>query len=102
MTVVPAVDADRVLEVARLLEPHVRHTPLIPSPAEGLLKLKSLQPTGSFKVRGFFAAAHAIEHERVARGIMSVSAGNAALACAYVAHRSRCHVVWSCTRTPRG
>ncbi|MGA7988009.1 MAG: pyridoxal-phosphate dependent enzyme [Candidatus Dormiibacterota bacterium] len=86
MTVVPAVDADRVREVARTLAPHVRHTPLIPSPAGGYLKLESLQPTGSFKVRGFFAAAHAIERERVTRGIMSVSAGNAALACAYVAH----------------
>jgi threonine dehydratase len=86
VTVVPEVDADRVLATARQLAPHVRRTPLIPSPAGGFLKLESLQPTGSFKVRGFFAAAHAIEREHVARGIMSVSAGNAALACAYVAH----------------
>jgi threonine dehydratase len=86
VSAVPSVDADRVHETARLLAPHIRRTPLIPSPAGGFLKLESLQPTGSFKVRGFFAAAHAIDSERIARGIMSVSAGNAALACAYVAH----------------
>ena len=72
-------------EITRLLAPHIRHTPLIPTPAGGYLKLESQQPTGSFKVRGFFAAAHLMERERVARGLLTVSAGNAALACAYVA-----------------
>src|SRR6202011_6071715 len=83
------VDAARVREVARLLAPHIRHTPLIPTPAGGFLKLESLQPTGSFKVRGFFAAAHGMARERVARGLLTVSAGNAALACAYVARELR-------------
>ncbi len=55
-------------------------------PVEGaLLKLECLQPTGSFKVRGFFAAALALPPERVRRGLITVSAGNAAQACAYVA-----------------
>ncbi len=85
MTAIAGVDASRVHETARLVAPHIRHTPLVPTPGGGLLKLESLQPTGSFKVRGFFAAAHAIERERVARGLLTVSAGNAALACAYVA-----------------
>ena len=85
MTAIAGVDASRVHEAARLVGPHIRHTPLVPTPGGGLLKLESLQPTGSFKVRGFFAAAHAIERERVARGLLTVSAGNAALACAYVA-----------------
>lgn len=85
MTAIAGVDASRVNETARLVAPHIRHTPLVPTPGGGLLKLESLQPTGSFKVRGFFAAAHAIERERVARGLLTVSAGNAALACAYVA-----------------
>ena len=76
-------------EVARLLAPHIRHTPLIPTPGGGFLKLESLQPTGSFKVRGFFAAAHVFDRERVARGLLTVSAGNAALACAYVARELR-------------
>jgi threonine dehydratase len=50
------------------------------------LKLECLQPTGSFKVRGFFAAALGLPKEQVSRGLMTVSAGNAAQACAYVAH----------------
>ena len=85
MTAIPEVDAARVAEVARLLSPHIRHTPLIPTPSGGFLKLESLQPTGSFKVRGFFAAAHVVDRERVAHGLLTMSAGNAALACAYVA-----------------
>ena len=89
MTATQVVGAARVHEVARLLAPHIRHTPLIPTPAGGFLKLESLQPTGSFKVRGFFAAAHVITRERVARGLLTVSAGNAALACAYVARELR-------------
>ena len=89
------VDSARVREIARLLAPHIRHTPLIPTPAGGLLKLESVQPTGSFKVRGLFAAAHGMARERVARGLLTVSAGNAALACAYVARELRvpCRVV---------
>ena len=85
MTAVEGLDAARVHEVARQVAPHIRHTPLIRTPAGGFLKLESLQPTGSFKVRGFFAAAHVIARDRVARGLLTVSAGNAALACAYVA-----------------
>jgi threonine dehydratase len=55
-------------------------------PVEGaLLKLECLQPTGSFKVRGFFAAALALAPEKLKRGLLTVSAGNAAQACAYVA-----------------
>ena len=95
MTAIARVDAARVLEVAGLLAPHLRHTPMIPTPSGGFLKLESLQPTGSFKVRGFFAAAHVVDRERVARGLLTVSAGNAALACAYVARELRvpCRVV---------
>jgi len=56
-------------------------------PVEGaLLKLECLQPTGSFKVRGFFAAALALPDERRKKGLITVSAGNAAQACAYAAH----------------
>ena len=55
-------------------------------PVDGaLLKLECLQPTGNFKVRGFFAAALALPEERRSRGLITVSAGNAAQACAYAA-----------------
>lgn len=92
---IDGLDAARVHEIARLLTPHVRHTPLIPTPGGGFLKLESMQPTGSFKVRGFFTAAHLIDRERVARGLLTVSAGNAALACAHVARELRvpCRIV---------
>jgi len=49
------------------------------------LKLECLQPTGSFKVRGFFAAALAMTPEQRKPGLITVSAGNAAQACAFVA-----------------
>lgn len=50
------------------------------------LKLDLLQPTGSFKVRGYAAAALALPDERRRAGLRTVSAGNAAAACAYIAH----------------
>jgi len=74
-----------VKAAAERARPHVVRTPLMP--VEGaVLKLECLQPTGSFKVRGFFAAALALPKERLAKGLITVSAGNAAQACAYVAH----------------
>lgn len=78
------IDLESIREAAARARPHVQRTPLIP--VEGaLLKLECLQPTGSFKVRGFFAAALALPPERLSRGLITVSAGNAAQACAYVA-----------------
>jgi threonine dehydratase len=78
------IGIDRIRAAAARARPHVMRTPLIP--VEGaLLKLECLQPTGSFKVRGFFAAALALEPEKLRRGLITVSAGNAAMACAYVA-----------------
>ena len=63
----------------------MQRTPLVP--VEGaLLKLECLQPTGSFKVRGFFAAATALPKGQLGRGLITVSAGNAAQACSYAAH----------------
>ena len=79
------IPIERLLAAADRARPHVLRTPLIP--VEGaLLKLECLQPTGSFKVRGFFAAALALPEDRMRRGLITVSAGNAAQACAYVAH----------------
>ena len=79
------IPIERVRAAAERARPHVLRTPLIP--VEGaLLKAECLQPTGSFKVRGFFAAALALSQEDLRRGLITVSAGNAAQACAYVAH----------------
>ncbi len=78
------IDLQSIRAAAERARPYVYRTPLIP--VEGAqLKLECLQPTGSFKVRGFFAAALALPEERRSRGLITVSAGNAAQACAYAA-----------------
>lgn len=80
------IPIERIRAAAESARPHVLRSPLVP--VEGaLLKLECLQPTGSFKVRGFFAAALALPPERLRRGLITVSAGNAAQACAYVARK---------------
>lgn len=69
-----------------------RVSPFVPaSPALELqpgrwVKLECLQPAGSFKVRGYLAAALAMPEERLRRGLLTVSAGNAAAGCAFAAH----------------
>jgi threonine dehydratase len=78
------VSIDRIEAAAGRVRPHVVRTPMVP--VEGaLLKLECLQPTGSFKVRGFFAAALSLPADQLRRGLITVSAGNAAQACAYAA-----------------
>jgi len=78
------IPLDRIRAAADRARPHVVRTPLV-QVVGALLKLECLQPTGSFKVRGFFAAALALPPEKLAKGLITVSAGNAAQACAYVA-----------------
>jgi threonine dehydratase len=95
------IELSRVRAAAERARPHVLRTPMVP--AEGaLLKLECLQPTGSFKVRGFFAAALALPDERLRNGLITVSAGNAAQACAYVANLLgvSCRVVMFDTAPP--
>ena len=63
-------------------------TPLVPFPRiEPLLLLKpeSLQPTGSFKVRGAYAAISGLPAEARRRGVVAHSSGNHACAVAYAA-----------------
>jgi threonine dehydratase len=95
------IGIDRIRAAAGRARPHVQRTPLIPIPG-AQLKLECLQPTGSFKVRGFFAAALALEPEQLRRGLITVSAGNAAQACAYVARKLgvSCRVVMYDTAPP--
>ncbi len=84
-TIIGMIPIERIRAAAERARPHVLRTPLLP--VEGAqLKAECLQPTGSFKVRGFFAAALALPPEQLKRGLITVSAGNAAQACAYVAH----------------
>jgi threonine dehydratase len=82
------IELERIRAAAERARPYVHRTPLIP--VEGAqLKLECLQPTGSFKVRGFFASAiraQLVMAEKFEKGLITVSAGNAAQACAFVAH----------------
>jgi threonine dehydratase len=89
------IPIESVRAAAERARPHVLRTPLLPLDERTYLKLECLQPTGSFKVRGFFARALQLTDEERARGLLTVSAGNAAAACSYVANRLglRCRVV---------
>jgi len=96
------IPLDEIRAAAERARPYVRRTPLHPLDGGRWLKLELLQPTGSFKVRGFLAAALAVPPERRARGLLTVSAGNAALACAYAARTLDvpCRVVMFDTAPP--
>src|ERR1700689_2015797 len=48
------------------------------APAEIYLKLESFQPIGSFKIRGAYNAIALLSPEERARGVWTISAGNAA------------------------
>jgi threonine dehydratase len=89
------IPIDRIRAAAARAAPHVLASPLLPLDGANHLKLDCLQPAGSFKVRGFFARALQLSEEERGRGLLTVSAGNAAAACAYVANRLglRCRVV---------
>jgi threonine dehydratase len=83
--IIAVLELARIRAAAERARPYVQRTPLVP--VEGAqLKLECLQPTGSFKVRGFFAAATGLPPEKLQQGLITVSAGNAAQACAYAAH----------------
>ena len=56
--------------------------------AEIYLKLESLQPIGSFKIRGAWNAVRALSPEQLGRGVWTVSAGNAAQGVAFAARRA--------------
>ncbi len=78
--VLAGVAADRIA-------PYVRRTPLAPF-INGLeLKAESLQPTGSFKIRGAINSILELGLAARARGVVAHSSGNHAQAVAYAAAR---------------
>ncbi len=69
-------------------------TPLVKLQAEApetaadvWLKLETLQPIGSFKIRGAASALGLLPRERLAAGVLTASAGNMAQGAAYCARR---------------
>lgn len=85
---------DEIWRAHALLSHHLRPTPLRFSPAvseqfgsQVWLKLENAQPTGSFKVRGALNYLSQLGAEDKARGLVTASAGNHALAVGYAAQR---------------
>ena len=81
------VSLKEIRAAARRLDGVVLRTPLVPlSAVPGLwLKPESLQATGSFKVRGGYAAISALPVAQRERGVVAHSSGNHAQAVAYAA-----------------
>lgn len=96
------ITLDDIREAQSNIQGLVHRTPLMKATAIGAqagvelyLKCENLQKTGSFKPRGQInKIAHLSQAER-ARGIITVSAGNAAQGCAFAARRvgAKCVVV---------
>lgn len=87
---VTSVSLADVVRARERLRGEVPHTPLVPIPLEGGalgLKLETLQPIGSFKLRGAGNAILQAAPERVAEGVVTVSAGNMAQGIAWWARR---------------
>jgi threonine dehydratase len=89
----PVTAADVAAAGIRVAEVAIR-TPLVPSVAlsrrcgvEVTLKLESVQPTGSFKIRGAASKIGSLDAEVAARGVVTASTGNHGRAVAHVAAR---------------
>ena len=93
--VTPAVDApldrDAIAAAHRLIEPHIRRTPVMAvrgdelgvGPVALTLKLELFQHTGSFKPRGAFA--NLLLRKAPVAGVVAASGGNHGAAVAYAA-----------------
>jgi threonine dehydratase len=84
------VDLEDVRLAQRRLEGVALHTPLVPYPRSSpertlRFKLESLQPVGSFKLRGAYNKISSLSEEEKARGVVAYSSGNHAQGVAYAA-----------------
>jgi threonine dehydratase len=90
------VSVAEIREAARVLGPVAVRTPLVPVPALSpklLVKPESLQPTGSFKLRGAYTAISAHGRDAIERGVVAHSSGNHGHAVAYAAALLGVHAV---------
>jgi len=89
------ISLDTIRDAARIVYDVVVRTPLVrlelPLPGGGgpeiFLKLETLQPIGSFKIRGAYNAIRHLTSEQLADGVWTVSAGNAAQGVALAARK---------------
>ena len=85
MTPLSAIqDARGVIANSAIRTPLVRLN-VSSAPAEIYLKLESLQPIGSFKIRGAANAIARLSPEKLGRGVITASAGNMAQGVAWCA-----------------
>jgi len=86
----PTLDAFQ--EARQRISSVARHTPLVPAherfaAPDVYLKLETMQPVGSFKIRGIYNAVCVLSDAERAKGVSTVSAGNTAQALAWAATR---------------
>lgn len=93
-------DLPEVLAARRALSGVTRKTPVLTSDALDDLasarlffKAENLQVTGSFKVRGAYNKIRSLSGPELARGLITVSAGNAALGAAWAAREAGASLV---------
>jgi threo-3-hydroxy-L-aspartate ammonia-lyase len=79
------VTLDDIRAAAQRLRGVALRTPLLPLRERGLVKPESLQPTGSFKIRGAFNALSQLTDEGRRNGVVTHSSGNHAQAVARAA-----------------
>jgi threonine dehydratase len=90
------VSLAEIEEAARLLAPVAVRTPLVPVPLlhpDLLIKPESLQPTGSFKLRGAYTAISLAGPAAREHGVIAHSSGNHGHAVAYAAALLGVHAV---------
>ena len=93
-------DLTRLQAARERTKPYVTRTPLLSSATlsrelgcEVFIKAELFQKTGSFKVRGMVNSLLGMEPEKLKRGVISFSAGNAAQGLAYAAKIAGAHAV---------
>src|SRR5947208_16876580 len=88
-----AIDGEEIVQIYKLIRPHVRNTPVIEVDGADfglagisiVLKLELLQHSGSFKARG--AMANLLMRNVPPAGVVAASGGNHGAAVAFAAHR---------------
>jgi threonine dehydratase len=100
------ISLESIREAAETVYQAALRTPLVrldlppvanasPDTPEIFLKLETLQPIGSFKIRGAYNAVRRLRRDELDRGVWTVSAGNAAQGVALAARKAgtRCSVL---------
>jgi threonine dehydratase len=89
------IPLDEIRRARERIANAVMRTPLVrldlEAPCEIWLKLESLQPIGSFKLRGALSAVRAASSAELAGGVVTASAGNMAQGVAWAAREAGVH-----------